>query len=146
MRSSDPEMTCITQHTYDWIWQVCLGIKCNNLVKICTWSQCLLIYIKNESIFINNIQTPSLEFATSLNLTILCPLLFLYQIRHLSRANDKALEKFYLWRTNKKLKIEETFSTMCFKIKFFEDWVWKVRRLSFLCRLQEIKITWTNPC
>ena len=36
---------------------------------------------------------------------------------------------------------------ICFKIKLYEDWAWNLnyRRLSFLCRLPDIKIAWINP-
>ena len=48
--------------------QVRPGLKCQNLVKILTLLQRLLIYLENDSVFKYNIQLPSLVFMTSLNL------------------------------------------------------------------------------
>ena len=64
---------------------------------------------------------------------------------------------FYIRKTIKLLKIEVNFvsqimmnassTPICFDIKFDEDWVWKlIRRLSFLCRLPDIKTARINPC
>ena len=34
---------------------------------------------------------------------------------------------------------------ICFKIKFYEDWVWKLyQKIKFFCRLPHIKIAWIS--
>lgn len=50
------------------MWQVHPGLKYQNLVKILTLLQHLLIHLENDSDFKYNIQVPSLVFMTFLNL------------------------------------------------------------------------------